>query len=43
MMEECGRHSSLMGYGQVADTFNHGNESLGSIKCGKFLVQLINY
>ena len=43
MMEECGWDSSLTDYGPVAGNFNCGNESLDSIKCRTFLVQLRNY
>ena len=36
-MGGCGLHSSAVVYGQVVGCCEHGNESSGSIKCGKFL------
>jgi hypothetical protein len=34
---ECGLDSLGSGYGQVVSSCEHGNEPLGSIKCGVFL------
>jgi hypothetical protein len=39
----CGMASCGSGQGPVAGCREHGNEPLGSIKCGKFLEQLSYY
>jgi hypothetical protein len=38
---KCGQDESGSGYGPLAGSCEHGNEFLGSVKCGEFLEYLL--